>query len=329
MGVVVIGRNEGSRLDLALDSVLSCQVPAVYVDSGSTDGSPERARSKGFPVIELDDSSPFTAARGRNAGQHELLRRHPDISLLQFLDGDCALAANWLARGTDYLQAHPNVGLVFGRRREANPRDSLYNYLCDLEWDGSPGPSTSCGGDVLVRREAFQDAGGYNPTLIAGEDPEFSFRVRRAGWTIHRLGEEMTVHDAAMKRFSQWWRRSVRTGHAYAECRSMHGSSAERFRVRETDSNWFWGLAIPAGIAVVAGMLGPAAWGALLLYPAQAIRIAVRERRTRSEGALCWGCFCVLSKFPQVLGQASFWWHRWRGRRTALVEYKGPTPNRD
>ena len=46
-------------------------------------------------------------------------------------------------------------------------------------------------------------------------------RLRAAGWQIWRLPEEMTLHDAAMTRLSQWWKRSMRGGHAYAEGASL------------------------------------------------------------------------------------------------------------
>ncbi len=66
-GVVAIGRNEGERLKRCLNSVSTADA-VIYVDSGSTDGSAEWARSQGVAVLELDMTLPFTAARARNAG---------------------------------------------------------------------------------------------------------------------------------------------------------------------------------------------------------------------------------------------------------------------
>ena len=64
VGVVVIGRNEGERLMLCLDSLQRAGAPLthlVYVDSGSTDGSVERVRARGVDAITID--KPFTARR--------------------------------------------------------------------------------------------------------------------------------------------------------------------------------------------------------------------------------------------------------------------------
>ena len=54
VGVVVIGRNEGDRLVQCLRSVLTREVPVVYVDSGSHDDSVLNAKRLGVTVLELD-----------------------------------------------------------------------------------------------------------------------------------------------------------------------------------------------------------------------------------------------------------------------------------
>src|SRR5215468_9607318 len=95
-GVVAIGRNEGERLRKCLVSLSSVAATAVvYVDSGSTDGSPHLARRQGVEVIDLSLGAPFTAARARNAGFKRLKEISPDLAYVQFVDGDCQLAQSW------------------------------------------------------------------------------------------------------------------------------------------------------------------------------------------------------------------------------------------
>ena len=65
IGVIAIGRNEGERLRRCLDSVVGKGFSVVYVDSNSTDGSVDFARSVGAEVVELDMSLPFSAARAQ------------------------------------------------------------------------------------------------------------------------------------------------------------------------------------------------------------------------------------------------------------------------
>src|SRR5699024_9056771 len=84
VGFVIIGRNEGERLECCIRSVLQAAEIAVYVDSGSADGSSALARRLGLPVVDLDPSTPFTAARARNAGAAWLAEHRPALEYLHF-----------------------------------------------------------------------------------------------------------------------------------------------------------------------------------------------------------------------------------------------------
>src|SRR5690606_393010 len=107
------------------------------------------------------------------------------------------------------------------------------------------GEATECGGDILVRMAAFREVEGFSEELIAGEEPELCVRLRAAGWRIWRLDAEMTMHDANMTRFGQWWRRSMRGGHAFAEVSARHAGSPLRIWRRNSTSALFWGLVLP------------------------------------------------------------------------------------
>ncbi len=327
LGAVAIGRNEGARLRRCLESLVGCVGRVVYVDSGSTDGSTDMARGLGVEVVDLDTSIPFTAARARNAGFARLLELAPDVTMVQFVDGDCEVADGWIETAERALVEHATWAVVCGRRRERFPEASIYNRLCDIEWDTPLGESKWCGGDAMIRRQAFRQVNGYDPAVIAGEEPEMCVRLRQAGWLIHRIDAEMTLHDAAMTRLGQWWKRNVRSGHAYAEGFAMHGGPPERHFAREVRSNWFWGAAVPAGALGLAWWT----WGWSLLglggYPLTAARLYRRGRRAglRSRHAIAWSIFTVMGKIPHAVGQLRFVINRWRGRRAAVIEYKGPT----
>lgn len=321
--VVAIGRNEGERLARCLRSIPS-GAPVVYVDSGSADGSPARARALGALVVELDPGRPFTAARARNEGFARARAHWPGIAAVQFLDGDCELRAGWLEAALAHLEARPEVGVVCGRRRERHPEASPYNRLADLEWDTPVGEARACGGDALFRARAFEEAGGFREELIAGEESELCLRLRRRGWRVVRLDAEMTLHDVDMTRFAQWWQRQARAGHAYAEAAWLHGAEPERFRVREVASALAWGAALP----VLAVAAAPATAGGSLLAAAAAYgALFLRIRRTpRGEGprdARLYAAGCVAAKPALAQGVALFVWNRLvRRRGTALIEYK-------
>ena len=319
--VIAIGRNEGERLRACLASVADRVGLVVYVDSGSTDGSVALARAAGAEVVALDMRRPFTAARARNAGLARALEQRPGLASVQFVDGDCEVVDGWLERAHAFLQAEPRVAVACGRRRERHPERSVYNRLCDLEWDTPVGDARACGGDALMRVDAVRAVGGYRDDLIAGEEPELCVRLRAAGWRVHRLDAEMTRHDAAMTRFGQWWRRTLRSGYAFAQGAALHGAPPERHWVRETRSALAWGAALP--LATLLLIAGVGAWGALplLLYPLQVARLALRSRRWI---AIPWrrASFLVLGKLPEALGVLRFGLHRLTGRHGRLIEYK-------
>ena len=237
IGFVVIGRNEGERLRLCLQSVLRLSDRVIYADSRSTDGSQELARNLGVQVVEVE-GDPLTAARGRNAGFAALRRKWPEVELIQFVDGDCVLDPAWVQTACDFLSDRPTVAVACGRRREAHPEASFYNQVIDREWDTPVGEAQACGGDALVRAAAFDAVGGFRPELVAGEEPDFCARLRSAGWQIWRLDAPMTEHDARILSLGQWMRRAMRSGFGYAQnSRQLYG--------REMASALCWGIGLP------------------------------------------------------------------------------------
>lgn len=328
IGIVVIGRNEGERLVRCLASIGSTY-PTVYVDSGSTDDSVAAARRAGAEVVMLDMSIPFTAARARNAGRAALGER---VALVQFVDGDCTLDPDWLDHACAALVADEGLAAVFGRRRETQPEVSRYNWLCDIEWAVPPGEVRYCGGDVMIRAAALDMAGGYPAEMIAGEEPDLSIRARALGWRIACLPYEMTRHDAAITRFGQWWRRAMRSGHAYAELAARHRGSPLQDYDRRLRGVLFWGGGVPVAALVLL------LFGVILQRPAVAIagvavlalpvlqfgRIAWRERRRRPIGeAMTIAAHLMLAKPAQLLGALRYVGGRLGGRGSRIIEYKG------
>jgi GT2 family glycosyltransferase len=322
VGVVVIGRNEGARLDTCLRSVVCAGVPKiVYVDSGSTDGSIACAKGHGAHVVELDTRVAFTAARARNAGLRCLLDCAPALQYVQFVDGDCELVQDWISVARTFLKDQSEVGVVCGRRRERFPRASIYNTLCDIEWSTPVGEASACGGDVLMRLDAMKAVEGFREDMIAGEEPELCVRIRSAGWRIWRLDAEMTLHDAAMTRFGQWWSRTKRAGFAFAHGAFLHGAPPIRHWVREVRSACVWGGVIPI-VALLAAFVSPPAGAlVLLVYPLQFARLTWRGETplgTRWKHA----GFLILGKFPEFIGVMRFWCFRLAGHHSRLIEYK-------
>lgn len=320
--LVLIGRNEGARLVAALDSAKGQARRIVYVDSGSTDDSVRQAQVAGAQVVLLDMSVPFTAARARNAGFEALEASGEAPEFVMFVDGDCALVDGFVDRAAAYLENRPDLAVVTGWRSEIHRDASLFNQLCDFEWRRPAGPMKACGGDMLVRAEAFRAIGGFDPEVIAAEDDEFCTRLRKQGWGLERIPAEMTRHDAHMLEFGQWWQRAVRTGHGFAQVGYLHPD----YFVKERRRVLIFGLLLPLFVLLVL-FLGMSVWWLVLIllaYLASYLRTAQgligsglpMPEATRHAGLIS------LSKFPNLIGMAIFHWRMLRNGPMRIIEYK-------
>jgi len=325
IAAVVIGRNEGDNLKLSLQSVRLAGLSAVYADSGSTDGSAALARDLGFRTVELDPSRPFSAARGRNEGLEEALK-HGSVEFVLFLDGDCILQPDFPPAAVRIFEQNPDCAIVTGHLSERHPEASIYNRLCAIEWRGPAGKienMNGLGGIMLARVSALREVGGFNEQAIAGEEPDLGVRLGLAGYSVIKIDRDMASHDAQMTRFSQWWTRAVRGGHALAHRYARHGRTRFKDGVRELRSDLFWGLALPLLILV---LLWPTRGLSLLLavaYPLQGWRMYRRYLRSGlSPGDASLATrFILLGKFAEVVGIMRYCVNRVRGR-FHIIEYK-------
>jgi glycosyltransferase involved in cell wall biosynthesis len=325
-GIVVIGRNEGERLLACLASLQHTGCVIVYVDSGSSDDSARRAVPHCEQVIELNRSRPFSAARARNEGFAALTQAHPGLEYVQFIDADCTLLPGWLQAASHALDEEPLRSVVVGPLAERRPEASIYNRMCALEWKSSPGDMHnfgSLGGIMLVRATSFASLGGFNDRVIAGEDSEFGVRVDQAGWKVTKIACPMATHDADIRRFSQWWRRAVRSGHAIGQRFSLNGRGPARDCAHERRSLLLWACAVPITILVLA----PATRGWSLLLAGGYLWLGQRiARYRRGQGdnpadARLYASFVVIGKFAEALGFAKFHLNR-IADRYRIIEYK-------
>lgn len=325
IGIVVIGRNEGDRLKRCLKSVLKEIDRIVYVDSGSSDGSVEYAKRIGVDVVMLDMKIPFNAGRARNEGFSHIIKKNQNIKYIQFIDGDCEIVEGWLSFARNYLENNVNCAVVAGRRIEKDPDGSVYNMLCDVEWNTPIGSAEACGGDFMIRKVAFLQVDGFNPIVLVCEEPEMCYRLKNNNWSIFRLDHLMTVHDAAMVRFSQWWRRNLRKGHGGGQMISLGLCSygGKSIFIRHTASMWFWAVIFPTSILLLSFSVNIFFLLLTLLYFIQFIRIAIDiyERAGNTKNAMYASFFAILGKWPQVIGQLLYIKRKLLGDTCTNIEY--------
>jgi glycosyltransferase involved in cell wall biosynthesis len=328
ISVVVIGRNEGQRLARCLESIRQMRgfdedIEVIYVDSASQDDSPALAASYGAEVIVLHAERP-TAALGRNAGW-----RIARAEFVLFLDGDTILHPDFVKAAREPMLQDASIVAVWGHRREIHPETSLFNRILDLDWVYAPGFTEFCGGDVLMRRSALEEAGGYDGELIAGEEPELCRRMRANGHRVLHIDHPMTGHDMHMTRWNQYWKRAVRAGHAFAEIsrrfRDSDDPSWDSDRKRNLVRGVFWMASFAIALAVSAiwlTILPIALWVALLLVLSLRSAWKARWKSKNALTLLLYGVHSHLQQVPICIGQLRYTVDQMRGNRRALIEYK-------
>jgi glycosyltransferase involved in cell wall biosynthesis len=332
VSVVVIGRNEGARLQRCLESLALARWQhkgqafgheVIYVDSNSSDGSVQRARQAGATVLGLGNQRPCAAA-GRNIGW-----RAAKAPFILFLDGDTVLHPDFVSQAMATLQ-EPKLVAAWGHRREIYPEQSLYTRVLDLDWVFAPGRVTYFGGDVLVRREALEQVGGFDDQQVAGEEPELCRRLRERGWEIEHLDTPMTGHDLAVTTLKAYWKRAERAGLAYAQVAERFAHTPDPLWSAESRRNWIHGSAL---------LMLPVVMLALLLWwPAAAAAATALGLLfwLRSAWRCRWKCpgqpgLALLYALHSHLQQVPILWGQWQYRRLRhnkqapqLMEYKGP-----
>lgn len=317
---ILIGVNSAKTLGRCIESIRAGSYPSerlhiCYADGGSTDDSIRIAKQ--YPdvkLIALDPEYP-TPGLGRNAGW-----KNGSSPFVQFFDSDTIVDPEWFSLATECMKK-PHLGAVNGMRRELHPEHSVYNWIGDLEWNGPVGQSDCFGGDVLIRREALEKTGGYDETLVGGEDPELSRRIIRAGWRIERIDAVMTRHDLAMSTLKQYLRRAYRSGYGFAAVRAREARIGSDFWQHDFRKIVIKGggfmvaetLAILtlvtglSGLHIAASILFMAA-GIPLLFSPRLFKVHkfMQENRLNRKEAETYAMHCSVVVLPQLMGVIRF-----------------------
>ena len=230
----------------------------------------------------------------------------------------------------------PDSGNLWSGRRELYPEHSIYNRLCDIEWNTPVGLVKACGGDALMRVAAFEEVQGFNEALIAGEEPELCLRFRNQQWNILRIDCEMTRHDANILTFSAWWKRNIRGGYGALDVVERLKDQVPKSDIpfagmTSSAITWTRNVSIAALLlmligsllaGIVGAIIGLLASGGIVLLQALRIARGIRPRAASTADALCYGVFTMLAKWAQAWGQHRYRRDRKSNRAAKLIEYK-------
>jgi hypothetical protein len=160
----------------------------------------------------------------------------------------------------------------------------------------------------MWRRAAITDAGLFDETLQVGEEPDLCYRVRQRGGRILCLDDAMVTHDLGMHRFSQYWRRSIASGRAYASIAMRFRRDPERMWMRETLVNFaepaLWLLIVLVGWQLFGGAVALTLLLAWWVLRACQVAYTLRNRNLAALTAVMYGIHCQFARLPAAIGQA-------------------------
>lgn len=197
ISVIVIGRNEGERIDRCMRSihealgVLNHEI--VYVDSRSRDDSISRAKAHGARCFLISDER-TTAGLGRLIGAQEARGEY-----LLFLDGDMELMPGFCERAMMTIASRDVCG-VTGIREDVYLKDGKIagrneNYFMCTSERLCP----EFGGALFIKADALQKAGGWSPDTIACEEAELHARLLASGCSVLEIPAPMIRHTDAVR----------------------------------------------------------------------------------------------------------------------------------
>ena len=230
--IVIAVFNDERHIGQCLQSVLNQSLPraqyeVIVVDDGSTDRSGEIVRQfPGVTYVRQDNAGPSTA---RNTGI--ILAKGVFIA---FADSDCICPPAWLETFIRYLRQHPEAGGI-GSGQVSPPDDSAFGRALQgfLETAGLLGGyvkieivatetdhNASC--NVMYRRKALLEIGGFRHKLFPGEDVDLDKRLVEQGYTIWFCPEIPVQHYRPSTR-KAWHRMLWKYGRSSGDNVRIHG----------------------------------------------------------------------------------------------------------
>jgi glycosyltransferase involved in cell wall biosynthesis len=177
---VVIPVFNGERfLREAVQSVLDQKyspVEIIIVDDGSTDGTPNVARSFPETVRYLHQTN-----RGPSAARNRGIE-HAQGSLIAFADADDLWPPGKLELQLPYLINDPTVGIVMGRVQQMLLSETVDGQT---QTERFPEPAFSVNlGSAVIRKSVFDRVGLFDETMRYSEDVDWFMRARESGAAI-------------------------------------------------------------------------------------------------------------------------------------------------
>lgn len=178
-------------------------------------------------------------------------------AFLAFIDDDCVPPENWLREMIESLSLEQQVGAVGCRvvSGKKNFWKRCADYCLFGDYQGFKNRQGALGSAaILVRRQAFEEAGGFDDELLASEDWDFSLRLQKKGWKCNFICSVEVQHNHGRGSFSAIIKNSYRSGFRsglIVQERNRTGVSWLASLSLSLRSPWtYWTLILPYAAAI-------------------------------------------------------------------------------
>lgn len=202
---VIISKNEELNIIECIDSISELNntkykdnYEVIIVDSNSCDNTREKVinynKIKLISLYNIKTSTQYSAALGRYIGTQKASGEY-----IIFLDGDMKFDVNFLSEALNVFMSCKSVGGVIGIRNDLYYnldksnliaiKENVYNITIKKE-------CTHFGGAIMFKRELLNLVGGYDPNILASEEPELYLRIKsHNSFKIYEIPTHMIDHN--------------------------------------------------------------------------------------------------------------------------------------
>lgn len=213
---VIPARNEESNIKITLERLMSLAIPeefkVIVVDHASSDETAKVARSEGATVADLKVG---TIGYARNYGV-----TFAEFDLIVFIDADISLTEEWARNISSAIaEIRSSYKLVTGSHCSA-PEDGSIIERYWFDNFSKDEKTTHLGtGHLIVSTAFFNEIGGFDETLITGEDYEFCMRVKENGGVVVNNASLKVIHRDYPKTLGNFIAREA--WHGKGDCQSF------------------------------------------------------------------------------------------------------------
>jgi len=307
ISVIISTKDRGKELVECLESILSQDYSpdgfeVIVIDDGSLDETRKLASS--FPCKLLTNPSSRGQSYCRNAGA-----RQARGEILAFMDDDCVAGRTWLRDLATYFRwdAVGAVGGYVDGYRNRTPLDryekefsrlNLGKYILHDLKDSSTFFIPTC--NMLVRKKAFDEIGGIRESLHLGEDVDFCWRMRDAGWQALYVPSGTVKHKHRNTLLSMLKRRAD-YGTSQAVLSTLHPHRMKAMQMNPLAAVAFMGLCSTIGFLNLFPLLVTGG-----CYVAETGIKAIRLHRKHIRISFGKVCFSVLRMYMSYFYALSF-----------------------